>query len=923
MIKEIKYYGYAAVPSDYECPDGQLAYSLNLLQEGEGAIHSIKPPRRLRTFAEGKKPVFLHKAAGAVNLIVTERMPKVGRTYLYFCNYDNNDSPLTYFTSVEGFVLSCTAIGNTLLIVGSGGMDYCLFKDGSYIPLGSRPPFVSISLGVMRVGELTQSSDSKFSDCPAWSSEYFCSSNPHQGSVMHPKTSADEALMNSLSSSVMGLLLSETADKVTSQGMFYQPFFVRYAFRLYDGSYAWHSAPVLMLPDVCVPRVQISNVGFSGGVLSLTSTLHVPYFALTKKILADGLEKLGLWADIISSIDVFVSAPLYTYSQSEAVKGWTALASLYARRKVYASDFIDSSGTPPENWAGGNVRPSVSTREPVDENAFIGHYAASLSATPQDINVYLPDYMSYRAWDISPNEKFEESISDCSLFYLYKTIPFDEIKKDENTVKLEADQKDLSSLVTRQVLPDDWQSHFRLLPSFATVYNSRLHLCGMRLGLPDPLPVAASVPSAGTPAQQLSVSVRVWSLRDGVRCSVLSAGHSDADQFPLSSEIPRWLWYPDPSAYMMMLQAGSRTLVVPLKPHPSLNGAYWFAGLGASPSIENADPDSSVLPDTAPALSKVYISEATNPFVFPAAGIVTVGSGTVMALSSAVKALSQGQFGQFPLYAFTSEGVWAMEVSSSGAYSARQPISRDVCVNPAGITQTDSAVLFPTDRGIMLISGSQTQCISDILDNGLSISLSALPAIDKLHAMLNHDADACLPVAPIPTFLSSCGMIYDYSHQRIMVYNEFFSYAYVYSLKSKQWGMVFSRMVSSVNSYPEALAVDADGRLLCLSEESGESLSGLLVTRPLKLGEPDVYKTVDAVFQRGFFRNGNVSSVLYGSRDLRKWHLVSSSVSHCLRNHLGSPYKYFVIALVCTLDADESIFGCTFQYQRRLTEKPR
>ena len=83
MIKEIKYYGYAAVPSDYECPDGQLAYSLNLLQEGEGAIHSIKPPRRLRTFAEGKKPVFLHKAAGAVNLIVTERMPKVGRTYLY------------------------------------------------------------------------------------------------------------------------------------------------------------------------------------------------------------------------------------------------------------------------------------------------------------------------------------------------------------------------------------------------------------------------------------------------------------------------------------------------------------------------------------------------------------------------------------------------------------------------------------------------------------------------------------------------------------------------------------------------------------------------------------------------------------------------------------------------------------------------
>lgn len=924
MIKEIKYSGYAAVPSDYECPDGQLAYSLNLLQEGEDALHCIQPPSNVRSFSTAMKPMFLHKAAGATNLIVAERRPAVGRTFLYFCDYDNTESSLTYFSSIEGVVLSCTAIGNTLLVVGSDGLNYCLYKDGNYIPLGSRPPFVSISFGMVRLGELSESTTSKFSDCPLWTREYFFgNNNPHTGSIGHPRTSADDSLMQSMSSSVMGLLLSEISDKVTSQGLFYQPFFVRYAFRLFDGSYAWHSAPILMLPDICVPRVQLSNVSLDSGELSVTSTLHVPFFSLSKKILADGLEKLEYWSDIVTAIDVFVSAPLYTYSQSEGIQGWTSLSSVYARRKVYASDFVDSSGTPADSWTVGNHRPSTSTREPVDEYAFVGHYAVGLSGTPQDHTVKLSDYLAHRAWDIVPNEKFEESISECSLFYLFKSIPFNDIKKDESPVCLQSDLTDLSSLVTRQVLSDDWQSHFRMFPSFATVYNSRVHLCGMKLGLPDPLPIASAVSPSGDTEDQAVVSVRVWSMRNGVRCSVPSVYHTDADQFPLSTELPRWLWYPDPSAYMMMLQAGTRKVIVNLKPHPTLNGAYWFAGLGASPSVENAEPDSSTLPDYAPVPSKVYVSEATNPFVFPAVGIITVGSGNVLALCSAAKALSQGQFGSFPLYAFTTEGVWAMEVSASGSYSARQPISRDVCVNPDGITQLDSSVLFPTDRGIMLISGSQTQCISDILNNIWTVDISAMPGIGKLHEMIGHESDSCFPIAPFLDFLSGSGMIYDYVHQRIIVYNSLFSYAYVYSLKSKHWGMIHSRIAKSINSYPEALAIDCSNNLINFSMESEIDVSGLLVTRPFKLGEPDMMKTVDTVLQRGFFRKGNVKSVLYGSRDMFNWHLVNSSVSHRILNHSGTPYKYFCIALVCDLQQDESISGFSVQYQRRLTSKPR
>lgn len=56
-------------------------------------------------------------------------------------------------------------------------------------------------------------------------------------------------------------------------------------------------------------------------------------------------------------------------------------------------------------------------------------------------------------------------------------------------------------------------------------------------------------------------------------------------------------------------------------------------------------------------------------------------------------------------------------------------------------------------------------------------------------------------------------MIYDYTNQHIIVYNPAVRYAYVFSLKSKLWGMMLSDIVNNVNSYPEALAM-ADGNRL-------------------------------------------------------------------------------------------------------------
>ncbi len=415
----------------------------------------------------------------------------------------------------------------------------------------------------------------------------------------------------------------------------------------------------------------------------------------------------------------------------------------------------------------------------------------------------------------------------------------------------------------------------------------------------------------------------VYIKQDGKDIIVYGTSGSCGHEAPLL-----FFYYPNVNAYKAVIirtdYFDMAHLVVPLEPHGFLNGSFYFGGWDEPAGVsQGRPPQSSIADRTIEVFNKVYTSEVNNPYIFPLLGINTVGTGRIMAISTAAKALSEGQFGQFPLYAFTDEGVWALEVSSTGSYSARQPITRDVILENTEPLQMDSAVLFATDRGIMLISGSQTQCITDVINAEEPFNVLQLPGMDKLHSMLGHDADTCLPTAPFLDFISECGMLYDYVHQRVIVYNPNYTYAYVYSLKSKEWGMMYSTIEAGINSYPEALAVDHNGALLNFSAMQGVETKGLLVTRPLKLETPDILKTMDTVIQRGHFQKGNVQAVLYGSRDLYNWHLVWSSKDHFLRGFRGTPYKYFRIACVTSLSATESLFGASLQFTPRQTNQPR
>ena len=323
--------------------------------------------------------------------------------------------------------------------------------------------------------------------------------------------------------------------------------------------------------------------------------------------------------------------------------------------------------------------------------------------------------------------------------------------------------------------------------------------------------------------------------------------------------------------------------------------------------------------------SLIKVSEAENPLVFPAKNSVQVGSSVISALAANTRPISEGQFGEAPLYAFTDEGVWVLMLGEEGTYVARQPANREICSNPNGILQIDDAVLYPTNRGIMMQQGRNSICITDQLD-GCPFNFMEMKYAKQIIAT-NQTGSGEISCIRFKDYLKSADMIYDYYNNRIIVFNPNQAYAYVYSLKSKMWGTMKNVFNKRVNIYPESYATNKEGKILNVYvEEPYSNTPYFLCSRPLTISDKEVYKTIFTCIARGYFRkgtNGKCAIVLYGSNNLFDWYLIKTSINEYLRGIAGSPYKYFRVALIGNLATNESISGLSAEFQERLQNKLR
>ena len=331
--------------------------------------------------------------------------------------------------------------------------------------------------------------------------------------------------------------------------------------------------------------------------------------------------------------------------------------------------------------------------------------------------------------------------------------------------------------------------------------------------------------------------------------------------------------------------------------------------------------------------SLIRVSEADNPLVFPAKNSVQVGSSIVSAMAANTRPISEGQFGDAPLYAFTDEGVWVLMLGEEGTYIARQPANRDICSNPNGILQIDDAVLFPTERGIMMQRGRESECITDVLD-GFPFDFTLIYSHSKENLYypisileLQDFEDGEVAYVRFRKYMKNANMIYDYYDSRIIVFNPRYSYAYVYSLKSNLWGTFVNVFAKRVNSYPESYAINNAGKIVNVYvEEPSDNIPFFFCTRPLTLGHGDSHKTMFTCLIRGYWTcdaSESNGQILFGSNDMKHWFYIGSSTDNNLRNLVGSPYRYFRVAVIGKMNADESISSISTAFQPRWQNKLR
>lgn len=310
MIKEIQYAGYATEPSDYECPDGQLAASLNLISE-DNQLKPVFQPETKVQLPDGCSVIYIHKIGSNEEHYIIRDASDV----LYWVASGATAVSLGDDNKIgEYYGLShVNAVGNTLLVFTSSAINYILWKTKKYNVLGTHLPEIAISFGL--IGHPRLYSLVKEDDSTTKRGTFSISFNGITKGNIYNTFSDDNK--TKITSQVMAKVNKFIAEQTVNKGRFCFPFFVRWAYRLYDGSHVMHSAPVLMTPSTTPAPIVLWKKASGKGSYD-TADLDIMMVAadLDYCVTRHGdFFDLENWQDIVSAIDIYISKPIYTYDQ--------------------------------------------------------------------------------------------------------------------------------------------------------------------------------------------------------------------------------------------------------------------------------------------------------------------------------------------------------------------------------------------------------------------------------------------------------------------------------------------------------------------------------------------------------------------------------------------------------------------------------
>ncbi len=480
--------------------------------------------------------------------------------------------------------------------------------------------------------------------------------------------------------------------------------------------------------------------------------------------------------------------------------------------------------------------------------------------------------------------KAYDAIINQRQFRLIKKIALDELAEaDDNEITF----PDITGIDTFEGLPIDNFSHHKLYSKSNYRYNNRIFHGDVTMSLYkgyDPLRFIRSyVFSDPGDAYKVWFEVEIKDI-DGIkiaRSEIVEYNQyytPDATEFPILYLLN--FMYPDGRASVINVYWSDETDVhlarsIPLTTHPTLNMSYVLGNLEINGSTFDSNTlmaySYSNLPDVRSILTspnRIQASEVDNPFFFPARNSYQVGHGPVIGMAANTLLIETGQFGEYPLYVFTREGVWTMNFSASGdiLIDSIKPAAMDVCTNRDSILGTPFGVIFVSGDRLMIISGMKAVKISGHMEGNylspLANNLDYKDTISLVEDFIENDS--------FEDYLAGSKVAFNSIKNELIISNVGFPYSLLFSLESHSYYKVGWTFNQFLNLYPNLLA-EYEGILYDVTNEAFMNNTPVFIeSYPIKL-DIDVFKKIESLAVRGLIDGLGIVN-LFGSVDGIRWY---------------------------------------------------
>lgn len=455
--------------------------------------------------------------------------------------------------------------------------------------------------------------------------------------------------------------MSRCADTMHADGMWLQPVMVRCAVRLWDNSLLWASAPIIV-----------------GNGMQCVSTYNVPviisgsaFTALQESVITMQGYRIGLkvrhgtnalWDTLIKSIEIYTTREPDVI-QKNALVDYRCSVTQSGERKYslnYSLPHFDDE----------TITNQLANSSSWQLTATITDLVSLRSGTPRSITI-TPSNGSYV---IARNNLYQQEIMvDQWAQITYSTVSPDTMMTEGGALYCGAISRRLGAGWSLASMSD---------------FNTDSIPCNAVI-------VVTLRTSAGN-------STVVWKGSNEVSTTILSpiVAYPDSRARYMSIKMLRegkvWQWEGELTASSSGELAYAVTPA--LTPHELLPTANDILIIPAEENIiEYFD-------------NQLIISADRNPFVWQHK--TTVSDGTITALRLAITPVATSIFGKYPLYAFTSQGIYALAGNSKSRYGDPRCIDWHAVANELLICYTASGITFIADNELCSLSGSKIETMA-------------------------------------------------------------------------------------------------------------------------------------------------------------------------------------------------------------------